>query len=121
MQLFLFRLRGCLVQCSMNTGFYLLFLLLVGLQHLKQLNMNSCRYVTDMKKLLTVKETLEQLDIGNCGGISDLTPLHELTLVSIIILNLLTLCTSGLIHSLTIRNHTCSIILREIGTSHPLI
>lgn len=51
---------------------------LVGLQHLKQLNMNSCRYVTDMKKLLPVKETLEQLDIGNCRGISDLTPLHEL-------------------------------------------
>ena len=69
----------------MNTGFYLLFLLLVGLQHLKQLNMNSCRYVTDMKKLLPVKETLEQLDIGNCGGISDLTPLHELTLVSTIL------------------------------------
>lgn len=60
-------------------------LLLVGLQHLKQLSMNSCRYVTDMKKLLPVKETLEQLDIGNCGGISDLTPLHELTLVSIIL------------------------------------
>ena len=120
MQLFLFRLRGCLVQCSMNTGFYLLFLLLVGLQHLKQLNMNSCRYVTDMKKLLPVKETLEQLDIENCGGISDLTPLHELTLVPSF-LNLLTLCTFGLIHSLTIRNHTCSIILREIGTSHPLI
>ena len=46
--------------------------------------MNSCRYVTDMNKLLPVKETLEQLDIGNCGGISDLTPLHELTLVPII-------------------------------------
>lgn len=52
---------------------------LVGLQHLKQLNINSCRYVTDMNKLLPVKETLEQLDIGNCGGISDITPLHELT------------------------------------------
>ena len=50
--------------------------------------MNSCRYVTDMKKLLPVKETLEQLDIGNCGGISDLTPLHELTLVISIILKL---------------------------------
>ena len=54
-------------------------LFLVGLQHLKQLNINSCRYVTDMNKLLPVKETLEQLDIGNCGGISDITPLHELT------------------------------------------
>lgn len=50
----------------------------VGLQHLKELHMNSCKYVTDMSKLLPVKATLEQLDIGNCGGISDITPLNEL-------------------------------------------
>lgn len=51
---------------------------LAGLQYLTQLNMNSCKYVTDLNKLLPVKETLEELDIGNCGGISDITPLHQL-------------------------------------------
>ncbi|XP_078350544.1 ATP synthase subunit s, mitochondrial-like isoform X1 [Oculina patagonica] len=51
---------------------------LVGLQHLTQLNVNSCMYVTDVSKLLPVKETLEQLDIGNCGSISDISPLSEL-------------------------------------------
>jgi len=51
---------------------------LVGLQHLKQLNVNSCMYVTDVSKLLPVKETLEELDIGNCGSISDISPLSEL-------------------------------------------
>lgn len=51
---------------------------LVGLQHLTQLNMNSCKYITDTSKLLPVRESLEKLDIGNCGGISDITPLHEL-------------------------------------------
>ncbi|KAJ7380014.1 ATP biosynthetic process [Desmophyllum pertusum] len=49
-----------------------------GLQHLKELNVNSCRYVTDMHKLLPVKESLELLDIGNCGSISDILPLSDL-------------------------------------------
>jgi len=35
-------------------------------------------YVTDVSKLLPVKETLEELDIGNCGSISDISPLSEL-------------------------------------------
>jgi len=50
----------------------------VGLQHLKQLNVNSCMYITDVSKLLPVKETLEELDIGNCSSISDISPLSEL-------------------------------------------
>jgi len=55
----------------------------VGLQHLKQLNVNSCMYVTDVSKLLPVKETLEELEIGNCGSISDISPLSELKLVQL--------------------------------------
>ena len=49
-----------------------------GLQHLRLLNVNSCVYVTNMNKLLPVKESLEELDIGNCVAISDISPLFEL-------------------------------------------
>ena len=49
-----------------------------GLQHLRLLNVNSCAYVTNVNKLLPVKESLEELDIGNCVAISDISPLFEL-------------------------------------------
>lgn len=49
-----------------------------GLQHLRLLNVNSCVYVTNVNKLLPVKESLEELDIGNCVAISDISPLFEL-------------------------------------------
>ena len=49
-----------------------------GLQYLRLLNVNSCVYVTNMNKLLPVKESLEELDIGNCVAISDISPLFEL-------------------------------------------
>ncbi|XP_015769107.1 PREDICTED: ATP synthase subunit s, mitochondrial-like isoform X1 [Acropora digitifera] len=52
---------------------------LVGLEYLKQLNMNGCRYITDTSKLLPVRESLEKLDMGNCVAISDITPLNEMT------------------------------------------
>lgn len=54
------------------------FLVLVGLHYLKFLNLNSCRYVSDLSKLLPVKETLEELDICNCWEIKDLAPLFQL-------------------------------------------
>ena len=57
-------------------SFWLLYL--VGLEHLKSLNLNSCRYVSDMTKLLPVKETLEELDISNCSEIKDLSALFKL-------------------------------------------
>lgn len=51
---------------------------LVGLEYLKQLNMNGCKYITDTSKLLPVRESLEKLDMGNCVAISDITPLNEM-------------------------------------------
>lgn len=48
-----------------------------GLQHLRHLNVNSCVYVTNIQKLLPVKGSLEELDIGNCVALSDISPLVE--------------------------------------------
>ncbi|XP_022788079.1 ATP synthase subunit s, mitochondrial-like isoform X2 [Stylophora pistillata] len=48
-----------------------------GLQHLRHLNVNSCVYVTNIQKLLPVKGSLEELDIGNCVALSDISPLFE--------------------------------------------
>ena len=56
-------------------------LVLVGLKHLESLNLNGCKYVTDVAKLLPVQESLVQLDIGNCNGILDISPLTELKCV----------------------------------------
>ena len=58
---------------------YVCALFLVGLEYLKQLNMNGCKYITDTSKLLPVRESLEKLDMGNCVAISDITPLNEMT------------------------------------------
>ena len=54
------------------------FLITVGLRHLESLNLNGCKYVTDMTKLLPVQDCLAELDIGNCNGILDISPLSEL-------------------------------------------
>ncbi|XP_028409594.1 ATP synthase subunit s, mitochondrial-like [Dendronephthya gigantea] len=51
---------------------------LVGLEHLKSLNLHNCRYVTDLTKLLPVKESLQELDISNCIQITDLSSLFKL-------------------------------------------
>ena len=63
---------------------------LVGLEHLKTLNLSNCRYVSDLTKLLPVKETLEDLDISNCAEITDLSSLFQLR-------NLKSLSLSGMV------------------------
>ena len=54
------------------------FFALVGLQYLRFLNVSSCRYVSDLSKILPVRETLEELHMHNCWEVKDLSPLFEL-------------------------------------------
>lgn len=51
---------------------------LVGLQYLRFLNLSSCRYVSDLSKVLPTKETLEELHMHNCWEVKDLSPLFQL-------------------------------------------
>ncbi|KAK3751476.1 hypothetical protein QZH41_009189 [Actinostola sp. cb2023] len=51
---------------------------LVGLNHLDYLSLHGCKYVTDVGKILPVKETLLELDIGYCPAITDILPLGQL-------------------------------------------
>ena len=54
------------------------FCLLVGLRHLKVIDMNSCIYITNLTLLKEVAATLEYLDIGNCESLADITPVAGL-------------------------------------------
>ena len=56
----------------------LIHLFKVGLNHLDYLSLHGCKYVTDVGKILPVKETLLELDIGYCPAITDILPLGQL-------------------------------------------
>ncbi len=53
-------------------------MILVGLKHLKHLDMNSCCYITDLTMLKEVADSLQYLDIGKCESISDVSPVQNL-------------------------------------------
>jgi len=54
---------------------------LVGLHHLEYLSMNSCQYIMDLTLLSEVAHTLKHLDIGNCGRLSNVSPVTKLKLL----------------------------------------
>jgi len=45
---------------------------------LKLLDLNGCKHITDLTHLEEVSESLEHLDIANCPGLSDVSPLIKL-------------------------------------------
>jgi len=51
---------------------------LVGLRHLKVIDMNSCIYITNLMLLREVANSLEYLDVGNCERLSDISPLADM-------------------------------------------
>ncbi|XP_057316275.1 ATP synthase subunit s, mitochondrial-like [Hydractinia symbiolongicarpus] len=51
---------------------------LVGLKYLRYLSLHGCKHITDLEHLTEVADTLEYLDIGNCTGLSDVTPVGSL-------------------------------------------
>ena len=64
---------------SFNEKDYLSILLfIVGLKHLKVLDMNSCIYITNLSPLKEVASSLEYLDIGNCESLADVAPVADL-------------------------------------------
>ncbi len=61
--------------------------ILVGLKHLKHLDMNSCCYITDLTMLKEVADSLQYLDIGKCESISDVSPVQNLRYLAFIYLS----------------------------------
>lgn len=59
---------------------------LQGLTYLEHLNLNSCKYISDLTHLSEVSSTLEHLDIGNCPGISDVSPIVDLVRLQSLVL-----------------------------------
>ena len=55
-----------------------ILLFIVGLRHLKVIDMNSCTYITNLSPLKEVANTLEYLDIGNCESLADVAPVADL-------------------------------------------
>ncbi|XP_048586633.1 ATP synthase subunit s, mitochondrial-like [Nematostella vectensis] len=72
-----YRLQGIDAQDTCVTTGGLLHL--EGLHHLEYLSLHNCKYITDLNHLQHVKNSLRELDIGNCHGISDIQPLEQMT------------------------------------------
>ena len=54
------------------------FCFVVGLRHLKVIDMNMCIYITNLALLREVANSLEYLDIGNCEHLADISPLADM-------------------------------------------